>query len=85
MGNQVVECQLLNGYGRIPVDRAKLSEANARLFDQGRSCVTIAQVPFKDGDWVSTKTVVVLSPPTKNERESTTVFFQRMFPVVKAP
>ena len=77
------ECQVLNGYGRTSVERNKLSESNRILFDSGRTAVTIIQMPVVEGDWVMTETKVVLSPPIRSERESTTVFYDRMFPKVR--
>ena len=77
------ECQLLNGYGRQEVDPAKLSESNRAAFDSGRTAVTIVQMPVLEGDWVMTETKVVLSPPIRSSRESTTLFYDRMFPKVR--
>jgi len=77
------ECQILNGYGRTAIDKKKLSDSNKELFDTGRTAVTIISVPVVEGDWVMAETNVVLSPPIRSERESTTVFYDRMFPKVR--
>jgi len=76
-----VRCQLLNGYGRLPVDPSVLSPESRKASERDGPCLTLAYVPVLDENdrpvHVLTK---VFSPPVLHGRESVPWNIEGMYP-----
>lgn len=75
-------CQLVGGYGRVPVDQSILSEeSRARSVSDG-PCVTIAEVPqFDEGSGtVHIEVVKVFHAAVLHEREKTSFNQDMIYP-----
>lgn len=70
-----VQCHIIGGYGREPVDSSILSEETRKEALRNGGCLTIAEVPFYDdvAEHVERRIVKVFSPPVKHPRERTSV------------
>jgi hypothetical protein len=64
-------CQVIGGYGRIPIDQSILSEESKQSSAQNGPCLTIAEVPTYDEDSGKVRFVItkIFHKPFLNERE----------------
>jgi len=80
-GKRTAVCQLIGGYGRVPVDPTILSAESLARSKRDGTCMTIAEVPkFEPGHGVIWETVFVFSPPVLHGREKTTELMDRVIP-----
>ena len=65
-----MSCKLVGGYGREPMDPAKLSEASRTRASKDGPCLTIAHVPTVVDGTAEYQLVTVFSPPVLHSRET---------------
>lgn len=72
-------CQLIGGYGRIPVEKSILSPESAQKAESDGPCLTIAEVPVVDEatGLFHSELVKVFHPAVLHERENIS-FSQRL-------
>lgn len=75
-------CRILGGYGREPVDSAKLSEESKKVAAQNGHCITIAEVPAFDvpSGKIYYNTVKIFSQPILHPREKLAPRIEQMYP-----
>lgn len=74
--NKKLFCNLVGGYGRIPIEESKLSEQSKELVKIYGPCLTIAEIPIMDQELgiIRTEIIKIFHQAVKHERE--TVSFQ---------
>jgi len=77
-----VLCSVIGGYGRVPVDKIKLSVESAERAEKDGPCITIAEVPVIDPDSGSLyrKVTKIFHQPILHERETTTFHQDMVYP-----
>jgi hypothetical protein len=81
--NQVaMQCRLLGGYGRKPVDLSDLSEESKKIATENGTCLTVAEVPTLDeaSGKVYYETIKIFSKPILHPREKVGPRFEMMYP-----
>jgi hypothetical protein len=75
-------CQVVGGYGRIPIDPSILSEKSKELSDKNGPCLTIAEVPTHDIDSgkVRFEVTKIFHKPVLNSRERTDYQADMLYP-----
>ena len=70
--NKRVYCQLVNGYGRVPVPKWKLSPTSLAAYEKNGPCLTVAYIPYIEPlmNTVLSETVLIFSQPVKHPRET---------------
>jgi hypothetical protein len=80
-GRTKLPCTIIGGYGKTPVDVSILSGDSLKRYEQDGPCITIAEVPTKDGNGnVYNEVVKIFSKPILHEREIATMNQSMIYP-----
>jgi hypothetical protein len=74
-------CQVY-GYGRTPIEKAKLGPESLARSERDGPCLTIAELPVLDSDsgMVITEVLKIFNHPILHEREKTTFHQDMVYP-----
>ena len=77
-----LQCRILGGYGRTPIDPSKISEESRRIAAQDGPCLTIAEIPAIDpaSGKIYYGVTKIFSPPVLHPREKLAPRIEMMYP-----